>query len=91
MNIAVSSDTNATIAPGHDEIAHGARELWMNAGQPEGRDDEFWLVAEHRIMLARLAQDEAEVAGALVTLAPPVLRPKKDRNDATPAKGRRGR
>ncbi|MBE7504254.1 MAG: DUF2934 domain-containing protein [Verrucomicrobiales bacterium] len=33
-------------APTHEAIAERAYFLWEQAGQPAGRDDEFWLRAE---------------------------------------------
>ena len=32
--------------PTHDEISAKAKELWEKAGEPQGRDEEFWLRAE---------------------------------------------
>jgi hypothetical protein len=41
---------NASVsAPTHDEISARARQLWDNAGQPAGRDEEFWLQAEREL------------------------------------------
>lgn len=33
----------------HEEIRLRASELWQRAGQPQGRDTEFWLAAEHEL------------------------------------------
>ncbi|MGZ0709085.1 DUF2934 domain-containing protein [Coraliomargarita sp. W4R53] len=30
----------------HNEIAKQAHKLWIEAGQPHGRDEDFWLAAE---------------------------------------------
>ncbi len=32
-----------------EQITARARELWQQAGSPEGRDLEFWLAAEHAL------------------------------------------
>jgi len=32
--------------PTEDQIRIRAKELWEQAGKPQGRDDEFWLLAE---------------------------------------------
>jgi hypothetical protein len=39
--------TNAM--PTHDEISAQARQRWEQAGQPVGRDEEFWLQAEREL------------------------------------------
>lgn len=51
--------------PRHEEIAELARQLWERAGQPIGRDLEFWLRAE-----TQLAPAVAKPAGA--TASPPL-------------------
>jgi hypothetical protein len=33
----------------HEEISARARELWQKNGSPAGRDNEFWLAAEHEL------------------------------------------
>jgi hypothetical protein len=33
----------------HDGIRELAYQLWLDAGQPEGRDDEFWYQAERQL------------------------------------------
>lgn len=38
------------LAPGHDEIARCAHELWSQAGRPAGRDEAIWLEAERRLL-----------------------------------------
>lgn len=40
-----ASDSTLT----HDDISARARQLWENAGQPTGRDEEFWLQAEREL------------------------------------------
>lgn len=35
--------------PTEEQIRNRARQLWEIAGQPEGRDDEFWHEAEHEL------------------------------------------
>ncbi|MEO6873566.1 MAG: DUF2934 domain-containing protein [Opitutaceae bacterium] len=88
MTTSFSSATKSTVAPSHDEIAHDACELWAAAGQPEGRDDEFWLEAEHGLLAARQEPDVTAVI--LATLARPVTRANKAGNGETRAKVRRG-
>jgi hypothetical protein len=68
-----SAANTITTAPNHhDEIAQHARDLWSEAGQPQGRDAEFWLEAEHRLLSARQVPDVS--ACILATLAQPVTR-----------------
>ncbi len=88
MSTSLPSATNSIVAPRHDEIAQRARELWAEAGQPEGRDDEFWLNAEHRMLLVREEPDVSAVI--LATLAQPVAHPNIEKHTTT-AKVRRGR
>jgi hypothetical protein len=52
--------------PSHDDIARCARELWIDAGRPSGRDDAIWLEAERRLTSIRGAP-------ATPTLAAPAL------------------
>jgi hypothetical protein len=40
----------------NQQIAEKAEQLWRQAGQPQGRDDEFWLAAERELDAA--AQEE---------------------------------
>lgn len=35
--------------PTHMEIVHRAYELWQQAGEPEGKDQEFYLQAEQQL------------------------------------------
>jgi hypothetical protein len=35
--------------PADAQIRHRARQLWEQAGGPEGRDDEFWFQAEQEL------------------------------------------
>lgn len=41
----MSNSENPT-TPTHEEISARARQLWQTAGEPAGRDDEFWFAAE---------------------------------------------
>jgi hypothetical protein len=43
----------------HDEIASIAFILWDQAGRPSGRDLEFWLSAEQRVIAARQTQADS--------------------------------
>jgi len=38
--------------PTSKDIERRAYELWANAGMPEGRDQEFYYLAEHELMIA---------------------------------------
>ena len=37
----------------HDEIASLARQIWQTEGGQAGRDEEYWLQAEQRLLKAR--------------------------------------
>ena len=50
-------------SPTHDIIAHRAHQLWQKIGQPEGRDEETWLIAE-RQLTAEAQEPEPELTGA---------------------------
>lgn len=39
----------------HEEVRERAKELWMNAGSPTGRDPEFWHAAEQQLRREREA------------------------------------
>ncbi len=45
--------------PSEEQIRTRAYELWEEAGKPEGRDDEFWFLAEKG--LAEPEQSEPEI------------------------------
>lgn len=49
------STSNDPTTPTHEEVSARARQLWQTAGQPGGRDDEFWFAAE-----AELRKDRAK-------------------------------
>lgn len=66
------SDTGS--APSYDEIAVCAYQLWSDSGHPEGRDDEIWLEAEHRLMITA-SQPPNVTAAILQTLRQPVAHP----------------
>ena len=36
-------------SPTHEEIAAGARQLYLHSGCQPGRDEEFWLEAERQL------------------------------------------
>lgn len=48
--------------PTHDEIALCAMAIWVEAGRPQGRDLEHWLMAETHLRQA--CQADADVAPA---------------------------
>lgn len=88
MNLSPSSGPTATAAaPSHDEIAVRARELWIEFGQPEGRNDAIWLEAEHRLSSALPVPDMT--AAIWATLSQPVTSPLPEAG-TMPSKGRRG-
>jgi len=37
----------------HDEVAQRACKLWEAAGRPVGRDEEYWLQAEAKLLASR--------------------------------------
>ncbi len=51
-----------------DRIRKRAHALWEQAGQPQGREDEFWHQAEHEIREIEQLHDEA-------TAPPPTMLP----------------
>lgn len=57
-------------SPAHDAIARRAYELWEQAGQPAGRDQEFWLRAE-----AEVTAPPRAAAAVPPVIAPPVIPP----------------
>jgi hypothetical protein len=38
-----------THIPTHDEISYRAKEIWQDCRNPDGRDTEIWLEAEHQL------------------------------------------
>lgn len=44
--------------PTHQEVAHGAHQIWQDSGRIEGHDVENWLEAEH-LLTTRLATNAA--------------------------------
>lgn len=63
--------------PTHAEIEKRARELWLEAGQPEGRDLEHWLAAEKSLQFPNNVNEE-------VNPAVPPRTPSPRQEDATP-------
>ncbi len=88
MSTSLPSASNSSATPDHDEIAPYACELWLEAGQPEARDAEFWLEAERRLLAARPASNSSAVIFA--TLAQPVTRRQKE-TEVRPLQARRSR
>lgn len=41
----------------HDEIRLRAHQLWEQAGQPEGKEDHFWLEAERQLNQERIENE----------------------------------
>lgn len=81
MTTAISPAVNPTIMPSHDEIAQAARERWVEAGHPEGRDDEFGFHGEHRLLMVRQVPNVS--AAILATRAQPVTRTNITKNTAS--------
>lgn len=46
-------------APSESEIATRARERWLAAGSPQGRDLDFWFQAERELRTARQTDQPA--------------------------------
>lgn len=64
----LSPFTATASKPRHDDIAHCARELWIESGRPSNHDEAIWLEAERRLVEARRAP------AALANLLPVLLR-----------------
>ena len=47
--------------PSEEEIRARAHELWEQAGKPEGREDEFWLLAEKDLSERSRDQPESKI------------------------------
>ena len=58
------------IAPSHEAISAGAQRLWQLAGNPAGRDLEFWLGAKVELELERAATSPAADASPPAQLSP---------------------
>lgn len=59
MNTSTIEGKNQVLPILDEEISTRARELWMQAGTPEGRDLEFWFAAENELNLERQAIAQA--------------------------------
>jgi hypothetical protein len=59
----------------HDQIVQRARLLWEQAGQPEGRDLEFWFKAEAEIKAAAQAAPAAPAAAPEAARSAAVRKP----------------
>jgi len=53
-------------APTDADIQQRARQLWEQAGRPEGRDDEFWYQAESELNDTEALRREAEAPPAII-------------------------
>jgi hypothetical protein len=55
MSITTQKEKNhqEQINVSHDEVAQRAYQLWQAAGQPIGRDAEYWLQAEAELIVAK--------------------------------------
>ena len=47
--------------PTEEQIRARAHELWEQAGKPEGREDEFWLLAEKDLSERSREQPESKI------------------------------
>jgi hypothetical protein len=47
--------------PAEDQIRARAHELWEQAGKPQGREDELWLLAEKDLSERTPAQPESKI------------------------------
>ena len=47
--------------PTEEQIRARAHELWEQAGKPEGRDDEFWSLAEKDLNERSREQPESKI------------------------------
>ena len=56
------TDSNST--PTQDQIARRAYEIFIERGQPEGRDLEHWLEAEKQLRAAGQSKSVPQTAGA---------------------------
>ena len=52
-SISTKTQSEPVIELGRDEVAHRARQLWQAAGQPTGRNLEYWLQAELELVSER--------------------------------------
>jgi hypothetical protein len=48
LNLAHELETRALL-PDEEDIRTRAYDLWRKAGEPENRDEEFWLLAEQEL------------------------------------------
>lgn len=49
-----------TKTPTEQEIAHRAREIWRNRGEPTGQDTQIWLEAERQLSAGQGAPTQTE-------------------------------
>lgn len=52
-----------TPTPTHDDIARRAHELWVAWGNPDGRDEEIWLLAERQLLTPGAADNAPSETG----------------------------
>jgi Protein of unknown function (DUF2934) len=77
----------------HDVVAVAAYYHWLKAGQPSGRDHEFWLKAEAQLRKTMAPRDTARVECPETKPAGEGSEPTRNRRLAGPHKvsGRNGR
>ena len=65
--------------PLHNDIAQCAQELWLQYGQPVGRDFEIWLEAEQRLFSAKPALQEESFSVAPLPVRQVAAKTKRQR------------
>ena len=73
----IPTDTTPHV-PLHNDIAQCATELWLQYGQPVGRDLEIWLEAEQRLFSHKPVLQE-EVFTVVPTPVRPLAKTKRQR------------
>ena len=82
------SDSNST--PTQEQIAQRAYEIFIDRGQPEGRDLEHWLEAEKQLRAAGQTKGTAQLAAASSSPSSPMraTQPASPSNGRTQGNGR---
>jgi predicted ATPase len=60
---------NTSAASNHKDITEQAYKLWLAAGEPYGRDKEFWLEAEHYLWHLNNQKKDTPTIAALSALS----------------------
>jgi hypothetical protein len=64
--------TDSSSTPTQEQIARRAYEIFMERGQPDGRDLEHWLEAERQLRAAGQSKSQAPLAATATTTNPPI-------------------